>query len=106
MIYWNNTVLLKRGLISDSQFVPKDICKRSIQSGKMISLVNTKYYPGRIEFDSILNNLPSIIVFPLSNKGWLIVGGWSERCFTKSDEKWISGWASKISNEMKDINII
>ena len=63
---------------------------------KYISLVSTKFYPGKQEFDNIVKNLPSVIVFPIGNKGWIIIGGWSERCFTKSDELWIDGWAKKL----------
>ena len=49
-----------------------------------------------MEFDSVLDNLPAIIVYPISNKGLTIVGGWSKRSFTNSDEKWISGWSDKL----------
>jgi len=96
LIYWNDETLLKRGLISDQTFHPKEICLRSIKTNKMISLVNTKFYPGRKEFDSIIKDLPSIIVYPLENHGVLVLGGWSERCFTKSDERWIAGWSKKL----------
>ena len=96
LIYANDTVLLRRGLISDDKFVPGKICLTSIRTSKYISLVNTKFYPGKHEFDSIVKNLPSVIVFPIGSEGWLIIGGWSERCYTKSDELWINGWARKL----------
>ena len=28
----------------------------------------------------------------------ILVGGWSAKCFTKSDEKWINNWSKKINN--------
>ena len=96
LIYWDNKVILRRGLISEKIFEPGEICKRSIDQKRLISLVNTELFPGRDEFDGVLNNLPAVIVYPLENRGLTIVGGWSKRSFTNSDEKWISGWSDKI----------
>jgi len=96
LIYWDNRVILRRGLISEKIFEPGEICKRSIDQKRLISLVNTELFPGRDEFDGVLNNLPAVIVYPLENRGITIVGGWSKRSFTNSDEKWISGWSDKL----------
>ncbi len=96
LIYWDNKVILRRGLISDKVFKPGEICKRSIDQKRLISLVNTELFPGRDEFDCVLKNLPAVIVYPLDNRGLTIVGGWSKRSFTNSDEKWISGWSDKL----------
>ena len=96
LIYWDNKVILRRGLISEKKFEPGEICKRSIDQNRLISLVNTELFPGRDEFDSVLNNLPAVIIYPLEKRGIVIVGGWSKRSFTNSDEKWISGWSDKL----------
>ena len=96
LIYWDNKVILRRGLISTQSFKPGVICKKAIEQQRLISLVNTKLYPGRDEFDNILKELPSVIVYPISTKGITIIGGWSTRSFTNADEKWISGWSDKI----------
>ena len=96
LIYWENKVILRRGLISNNDFKPGEICNRAIEQKRLISLVNTELFPGRDEFDCVLNNLPAVIVYPLSNKGLTVVGGWSKRSFTISDEKWISGWSDKL----------
>ena len=96
LIYWDNRVILRRGLITETLFKPGEICKRSIEQKRLISLVNTELFPGREEFDSVLNDLPAVIVYPLSNRGLTVVGGWSIRSFTSSDEKWISGWSDKL----------
>ena len=96
LIYWDNEVILRRGLLSEKTFTPGEICNRSIDQKRLISLVNTELFPGSNEFDSVLNNLPSVIIYPLSNRGITIVGGWSKRAFTNSDEKWISGWSDKL----------
>ena len=96
LIYWDNRVILRRGLISEENFEPGEICNRSIDQKRLISLVNTELFPGRDEFNGVLNNLPAVIVYPISNRGLTIVGGWSKRSFTNSDEKWISGWSDKL----------
>tara|TARA_Y100001968_G_C19353626_1_gene716024 strand:+ start:166 stop:783 length:618 start_codon:yes stop_codon:yes gene_type:complete len=96
LIYWDNKVILRRGLITDKSFIPGEICNRAIKQQRLISLVNTELFPGREEFDSVLDGLPAVIVYPLSNRGLTIVGGWSKRSFTISDEKWISGWSDKL----------
>ena len=96
LIYWDSKVILRRGLISEKIFKPGEICKRSIEQSRLISLVNTELFPGRDEFNGVLNDLPAVIVCPLSNRGLTIVGGWSKRSFTNSDEKWISGWSDKL----------
>ena len=96
LIYWDRKVILRRGLISTNKFTPGEICKRAIDQNRLISLVNTELFPGSDEFDCIIKDLPAVIVYPLSNRGLTIVGGWSKRSFTNSDEKWISGWSDKL----------
>ena len=101
LIYWDNKVILRRGLISDKSFKPGEICNRAIEQQRLISLVNTELFPGRNEFDCVLDSLPSVIVYPISNRGLTIVGGWSKRSFTFSDEKWITGWSDKLVDLLK-----
>lgn len=101
LIYNKGTTILRRGIISEDIFEPGNICLASTQKSKYISLVSTKFYPGKEEFDSVLKDLPAVIVLPISSDCWLIVGGWSERCFTKSDEIWMEGWSKKISSIFK-----
>ena len=96
LIFWDNKVILRRGLITNQSFIPGDICNRAIEQQRLISLVNTELFPGRSEFDCVLDQLPAVIVYPLANRGLTIVGGWSKRSFTNSDEKWISGWSDKL----------
>ena len=50
------------------------------------------------EFQSFCPNIPSILIVPINNKAFILIGGWSTRCFTKSDEKWINNWSKKINN--------
>ncbi len=88
--------ILKRGIISKRDFAPKDICLRCLEENKFISLVNTKFYPGSEEFDDFCKEIPSVLVIPVNKECFILVGGWSSRCFTKSDEKWIMNWAKKL----------
>ncbi len=88
--------ILKRGIISEKNFVPKDICLRCLKENKLISLVNTKFYPGSEEFDDFCENIPSILIVPINKQCFILIGGWSSRCFTKSDEKWIINWSKKL----------
>ena len=104
LIYWNKQVIFKRGIISEEEFLPKKICLQSMRTGNLISLVNTKFYPGKEEFDTVIKDLPSIVISPLNDQGVLLIGGWSERCFTKSDEIWIEGWSKKISTLLDSMN--
>tara|TARA_B100000700_G_scaffold110904_1_gene124922 strand:- start:381 stop:998 length:618 start_codon:yes stop_codon:yes gene_type:complete len=96
LIFWDNKVILRRGLITNETFKPGLICNRAIEEQRLISLVNTQLFPGSDEFDCVLKGLPAVIVYPLSKRGLMIVGGWSKRSFTNSDEKWISGWSDKL----------
>ncbi len=88
--------ILKRGLISENNFTPKDICIRCLKENNIISLVNTKFYPGSEEFDDFCKDIPSVLVIPVNKKCFILIGGWSTRCFTKSDEKWIINWSKKL----------
>ena len=71
----------------------------------LISLVNTKFYPGKEEFHNFCPDIPSILIVPINNKAFILVGGWSTRCFTKSDERWIKNWSKKINNIFEMNNI-
>ena len=96
LINFKGKNVLKRGIISKSNFSPKDICLRCLKENKFISLVNTKFYPGSEEFDDFCKNIPSVLVIPVNKECFILVGGWSSRCFTKSDEKWIVNWSKKL----------
>ena len=100
LVYWDNRVILIRGIIGDGVFEPGKISQQARQKGTLISLVKTDQFPGRKEFDSITHSLPSIVVYPLRERGWVIIGGLSARCFSKTDERWIEGWSEKLVEEL------
>ena len=102
LIYCEDKILLRRGILGKGNFIPGDICSRAMHTKKMISLVNTSKFPGRSEFDPILYNLPAVIIYPLRDRGFVIVGGWSERCFTISDERWLVGWSQKLISSLEN----
>ena len=98
LIHNDGVNILRRGITSDNEFKPGETCQRSIKDMKLISLANTKFYPGRNEFFSFCPDIPSILIVPINSNAFILIGGWSAKCFTKSDEKWIINWAKKINN--------
>ena len=94
LIHNDGVNILRRGITSGNEFIPGETCLRSIKDMKLISLANTKFYPGRDEFFNFCADIPSILI-----------GGWSPKCFTKSDEKWINNWSKKINNIFSKNNI-
>ena len=90
--------ILRRGMTSSNDFIPGETCRRSMKDMKLISLANTKFYPGRDEFFNFCADIPSILIVPINTKAFILIGGWSAKCFTKSDEKWINNWSKKINN--------
>ena len=98
LIHNDGVNILRRGITSSNDFKPGETCLRSIKDMKLISLANTKFYPGRDEFFNFCADIPSILVVPINSKAFILIGGWSAKCFTKSDEKWINNWSKKINN--------
>jgi hypothetical protein len=97
--------ILRRGITSSNEFKPGETCLRSIKDMKLISLANTKFYPGKDEFFNFCPDVPSVLVVPINSKAFILIGGWSTKCFTKSDEKWINNWSKKINNIFSKNNI-
>ena len=98
LIHNDGKNILRRGITSNDQFKPGETCLRSIKDMKLISLASTKFYPGRDEFFNFCPDIPSILIVPINNKAFILIGGWSTKCFTKSDEQWINNWSKKINN--------
>ncbi len=97
LVYWDNEVLIQRGLFNRNKFKPGKICFQCSERGKPISLVSTKHYPDAIEFNTILTDIPSLYIYPLNSRGWLIIAGAAERCFNKNDIIWFDGWSAKLT---------
>ena len=98
LIHNDGVNILRRGITASNEFKPGETCLRSVKEMKLISLANTKFYPGRDEFCNFCPDIPSILIVPINTKAFILIGGWSAKCFTKSDEKWISNWSRKINN--------
>ena len=96
LVLWREQVVLRRGLISQDSFQPGAITLRAMERDQTISLVNTSLFPGRAEFDAMLPSLPAVMVCPMGQQGVVILGGWSPRCFSRSDERWLEGWAQRL----------
>jgi hypothetical protein len=96
VVHWRGQLLLRRGVLAPRPFMPGAICERARQTGKAISLVSLKFYPGADEFGGLPARTPAVLVQPIGEGGWLVLGGWSPRCFSRADEAWITGWAEKL----------
>ena len=105
LIHNDGVNILRRGITSSNEFNPGETCLRSIKDMKLISLANTKFYPGKEEFYNFCPDIPSILVVPINSKAFILIGGWSSKCFTKSDEKWINNWSKKVNNIFSKNNI-
>ena len=105
LIHNNGSNILKRGITSSNNFLPGETCFRSLKNMKLISLANTKFYPGKDEFFNFCPNVPSILIVPINSKAFMLIGGWSAKCFTRSDERWINNWSKKINNIFSNNNI-
>ena len=105
LIHNDGVNILRRGITSSNDFSPGETCQRSIKDMKLISLANTKFYPGRDEFLNFCPDIPSILIIPINSNAFILIGGWSAKCFTRSDEKWINNWSKKINNIFSNNNI-
>jgi hypothetical protein len=99
LIQWQGATLLRRGLLGEQRFRAGAICGRCLERQQAISLVDLRLYPGRDEFDALLPGLPAVVVQPIGASGLLVLGGWSPRCFSRSDLAWIDGWACRLTTE-------
>ncbi len=105
LIHNDGKNILKRGITSSNNFLPGETCLRSLKNMKLISLANTKFYPGKDEFFNFCPDVPSILIVPINSKAFILIGGWSAKCFTRSDEKWIYNWSKKVNNIFSNNNI-
>jgi hypothetical protein len=104
IIYYQGQVLLRRGILAPKADVtPGVIVDRVLTKQKAIYLVDTKVYPGRIEFDYLPANTQGIICQPLGAGGVMILGANAPRSYTKQDEAWIEGIADKLANSLENI---
>jgi Cofactor assembly of complex C subunit B, CCB2/CCB4 len=101
VIYYQGQVLLRRGILApQAEVTPGAIVNRVLTKQKAIYLVDTKVYPGRIEFDYLPPNTQGIICQPLGTDGAMILGANAPRSYTKQDEAWIEGIANKLTNSL------
>jgi hypothetical protein len=104
VLVWKGRELLRRGVLSGAPFASGPILARASQKQQLISLVNLKLYPGRDEFAYLPANAPAVLVQPIGPDGWLVLAGWSARCFSRSDELWIDGWCRKLRSSLEGLS--
>ena len=66
LIHNDGVNILRRGITSSNEFKPGETCLRSIKDMKLISLANTKFYPGRDEFYNFCAEIPSLSLIHIS----------------------------------------
>jgi putative methionine-R-sulfoxide reductase with GAF domain len=102
VVYYQGRVILRRGVLATkAEVTPGVILDRVLSKQKAIYLVDTKVYPGRIEFDYLPANTQGIICQPLGTHGVMILGANAPRSYTKQDEAWIEGIADKLANSLE-----
>jgi Cofactor assembly of complex C subunit B, CCB2/CCB4 len=102
LVYYQGQILLRRGVLATkAEVTPGAILDRVLTKQKAIYLVDTKVYPGRIEFDYLPANTQGIICQPLGSQGVMILGANTPRSYTKQDEVWIEGIADKLANSLE-----
>ena len=101
VLVWDERVLLRRGLLAEEPFQEGPISARARSQQKLISLVNLNLYPGAGEFSYLPEGIPAVLLYPLGQRGWLVLGGWSVRCFSQSDERWIEGWGARVKTALE-----
>ena len=108
LLHWRGRTLLRRGVLAprETGFTPGAICSRACTTDTAIGLVNLKLYPGRDEFRGLPDGVPAVIVQPLGTDGVLLLAGWSPRCFSRSDEAWLEGWARKLRTALDPIGVL
>jgi hypothetical protein len=105
VVYYDGRVLLRRGVLgAKADVIPGTIVDRVLSKQKAIYLVDTKVYPGRVEFDYLPPNTQGIICQPLGNKGVAILGANAPRSYTKQDEAWIAGIIDKLGNSLETVS--
>lgn len=106
LIYDRGQVILRRGILAPiAEVTPGVILDRVLAKQKAIYLVDTKVYPGRIEFDYLPSNTQGIICQPIDSHRVLILGANTPRSYTKQDEAWIEGIADKLANSFEQIEL-
>ncbi len=102
VIYHQERVLLKRGILPDNSSIKSPIkigaiLQRVLEKQQPVYLVNLNLYPAKIEFDYLPENTQGLICQPIGDKGVLILGANVPRSYTKQDERWIAGIADKLA---------
>ncbi|WP_088892695.1 cofactor assembly of complex C subunit B [Leptolyngbya ohadii] len=103
VIWYEDRVLLRRGILGKSEVKPGTIVQRVLSTQKPVYLVKLALYPGRIEFDYLPENTQGVICQPIGKSGVMILGANAPRSYTKQDETWIAGIADKLANSLESV---
>lgn len=71
-----------------------------VKSGSQTYLANLSLYPGKSELPFLPQNTQAVILQPLGDKGFAIIGGDTIRGFTTSDQAWITLVGEKLDSTL------
>lgn len=106
MIWWQDRVLLRRGIFRDAEagtvIQPGAILKRTLGSDRSVYLVDLKLFPAKAEFTAFLpTNTQGVLCQPIGERGVLILGMDTPRSLTKRDQAWIEAIAQKLDHHLE-----
>ena len=101
LVLWRGKILVKRGVLAETVLIPGAICERARTTGRLVSLVDLRLYPGREEFVGLPAGVPAVLIQPIADEGWVLLAGWSPRCFSRSDETWLQGWSMRLRTSLE-----
>ncbi|XP_042056044.1 protein COFACTOR ASSEMBLY OF COMPLEX C SUBUNIT B CCB4, chloroplastic-like [Salvia splendens] len=82
--------------VDADKLIQGSLYKGLMRSGSQSYLANLSLYPGKTELPFLPSNTQAVILQPLGEKGFAIVGGDTIRGFTTSDQAWITLIAEKL----------
>ena len=104
-LYWKGEKFLNRGILTLDSFNPGIICNRSMQTKEIIYIPNTKRFNASAEFDSFLKNVPSILISPISNDGFILLGADKIEGFDDKDRFWLEAITEKMTNLLSSFSV-
>lgn len=106
VVWYRERVILRRGILGPAAtLVPGPIVERVLKTQRPVYLVDTKLYPGRVEFNVLPPNTQGIICQPIGTAGVLILGANAPRSYTKQEEAWISAIAAKLDQTLTAMSL-
>lgn len=101
VVFFRGKCIIQLGFAAESTqpgaATPGPICQQAIDSGRGNYLANLVLFPGRLEFAGYLpSNTQAALIQPVGKTGVIVVGGDTQRGFSRLDQAWVSVLADKL----------